>query len=185
MFMQPRSLLAYACIFGSLLVACSDDGTTGDDDGTTETVTYYQDVKPIFDAKCAGCHVAEGIAPFALTTYDEAKAHGPEAQLNVEAGLMPPWPPNPDCNEYFADRSLTDEQKATIAAWVEGGMVEGDAESPGEPLQVETLQLTRADLKLGLAEPFMTSATTDSPDEYRCFVLPLPASVDAPKYVTG
>jgi hypothetical protein len=192
MFMRSRFIIrARACLGAasllacvSLLAACSDD-TTGDDDGTTETATYYQDVKPILDAKCAGCHVADGIAPFALTTYDEAKAHGPEAQLNVEAGLMPPWPPNAECNEYFADRSLTEEQKATIAAWVEGGMIEGDPGSEGEPLQVETLQLSRADLKLGLTEPFTTSATTDYPDEYRCFVLPLPASIDAPKYITG
>src|SRR5690349_16053931 len=95
----------------ALGTACSggDDDAVGDDDGTAD-VTYYQDVKPILDAKCAGCHVSEGIAPFALTTYDEAKAHGPEAQLNVEAGLMPPWPPNADCNEYYADRSLSEEQ---------------------------------------------------------------------------
>ncbi|MDQ3778274.1 MAG: monooxygenase, partial [Actinomycetota bacterium] len=31
--------------------------------------TYFQDVKPILDARCTGCHQAGGIAPFKLTSY--------------------------------------------------------------------------------------------------------------------
>ena len=37
--------------------------------------TYYRDVAPILDAKCASCHRLGGIAPFALTTAADAKAH--------------------------------------------------------------------------------------------------------------
>jgi len=177
--MQPR--LAAAAVCTLLGAACSSDSS----DGVPSMPTYYEDVKPILGAKCTGCHLAGGIAPFALTSYAEAKEHGPEAQLNVEAGLMPPWPPNPECNEYFADRSLTEVQKATISAWVDGGMPEGDPANEGDAVPVETLQLSRTDLTLGLAAPFTTSATADAPDEYRCFVLPLPAEYTTTKYVTG
>jgi len=31
--------------------------------------TYFADVKPILEGRCAGCHRLGGIAPFALTSY--------------------------------------------------------------------------------------------------------------------
>src|SRR5688500_15095639 len=109
-----RLLLATPILF---LAACDDGGGPTGDDGPDDTVTYYRDVKPVVDAKCLGCHSADGIAPFALETYEDLADNGPAVQLNVEAGIMPPWPPNPDCNEYRADRSLSAEHKALITAW--------------------------------------------------------------------
>ena len=32
-------------------------------------LTYWHDIKPILDARCTGCHVEGGHAPFALTSY--------------------------------------------------------------------------------------------------------------------
>jgi hypothetical protein len=148
-------------------------------------VTYHQDVKPIVDARCGGCHGADGIAPFALTTYAEVAAHGPVARLTIEAGLMPPWPPNPDCNEYVADRSLSAAEQATFAAWVEAGMPEGDPARPGPPLEVERVELSRVDLTMAMSAPYTTRASADNPDEYRCFVLPFPESFTDTRYVTG
>lgn len=176
-----RLLLAIPILF---LAACGDDGsTTGDD--VDDAVTYYRDVKPIVDAKCLGCHTEDGIAPFALTSYDEVSDNGSAVALNVEAGLMPPWPPHPDCNEYFADRSLTADQKAVIADWVDGGMLEGDPADEGEPIDVERVEMSRVDLEIGIAEPYQTTATPENQDEYRCFVLPFPDTFTATKYVTG
>lgn len=172
----------------SLLVACGGGDSTADDDdeidaGDTAEVTYYQHVKPILDAKCVNCHSADGIGPFELDDFDEARTYGPEASLAVELGIMPPWPPDADCNEYKADRSLTAEQKATIAAWVEGGMVEGDAASPGAPLDVEDTGLSRVDVRLEMPAAYMPAANADTPDDYRCFVIPWEGETE--QYVTG
>lgn len=167
------------------LAACGNDAGGGGDDVVDDAPTYYQDVKPIVDAKCAGCHNAEGIAPFTLESFEDVADHGPVAQLAIEQGIMPPWPPNPDCNDYLADRSLTDEQKALFAAWVEGGMLEGDPADPAPPLDVEDTGLSRVDLELGMAAPYTTTATAAYPDEYRCFVIPLPESITTTQYVTG
>jgi hypothetical protein len=177
-----RLFLATPILF---LPACGDDGGIVGDDGGNPALTYYRDVKPIVDAKCLGCHSADGIAPFALTTYDEVRENGSAVSLNVEAGIMPPWPPNPDCNEYRADRSLTAAQKATIVDWVAAGMAEGDPADEGPPIEVDNVELSRVDLELGMAQPYTTTADAEYPDEYRCFVLPFPDTYTTTKYVTG
>ena len=53
--------------------------------------TYFADVKPIVDGRCAGCHRMGGIAPFSLTTYAAARAHRSEMAAAVAARIMPPW----------------------------------------------------------------------------------------------
>lgn len=182
---RPPHLLALST---SLLLAAACGGTedgAGDDVGPADSPTYFQDVKPIVDAKCMSCHADAGIAPFALGTYAEVSEHGPEAELNIAAGLMPPWPPNPDCNDYLADRSLTEEQKATFSAWVEAGMLEGDADNEAPPLDVEATGMSRVDMTMAMTADYTPQTTADYPDEYRCFVMPFPDTMTATQFVTG
>lgn len=164
-------------------VACGggDDGGGGADASTA--TTYYQDLKPIIDAKCVGCHDDAGIAPFALDTFDKVNEMRGVVLENVVAKTMPPWPANPDCNQYFGDRSLTDAQIATFQAWEAGGFQAGDPAHPGAPLDVEQLRLTRVDRTLTMTAPYTPQTTTDNPDEYRCFVMPWTEATT--KYVTG
>ena len=177
-----RSLGRSALGFFLVLGACGgDDG--GDDDGTDPGVTYYQDVKPLVDAKCVGCHSADGIAPFPLTTYEELVEMAGVALVNVENKTMPPWPPNPDCNDYFADRSMSDEQIALFKAWVEGGRLMGDAATAAPPLDTEQVRLTRVDKTLAMPVSYTPQTTTDNPDDYRCFVIPWTETTN--KFVTG
>src|SRR5258707_15031843 len=58
--------------------------------------TYNANVAPILDAKCASCHRLGGIAPFALTTPAEAKAHAAGVVQMTKARPMPPWMPRDD-----------------------------------------------------------------------------------------
>lgn len=177
-----RSLGLSALGFLFVLGACGgDDG--GDDDGTDPGVTYFQDVKPLVDAKCVGCHSADGIAPFPLTTYEELVEMAGVALVNVENKTMPPWPPNPDCNDYFGDRSMSDEQIALFKAWVEGGRLMGDAATAAPPLDTEQVRLSRVDKTLAMPVSYTPQTTTDNPDEYRCFVIPWTETTN--KFVTG
>jgi hypothetical protein len=165
------------------LAACDPGSEPGDDadaDAGVAAVTYYEDIKPLLDAKCTGCHLDGGIAPFSLETFAMAEAHGGEAKLNVEAGLMPPWPPNSDCNEYLGDRSLSETQKALFVQWVDEGMAMGDPAAEGAPIEVERQELTRVDLELEM--PVTYTAVRD-PDDYRCFVIPWPE--ETTRFVTG
>lgn len=182
--MKPRHLLALSSSL--LLAACGGtEGGEGDDVEPGDGPTYYQDVKRIVDAKCMGCHSDTGIAPFALGTYAQVRERGPDAELYVTAGLMPPWPPNPDCNEYFADRSLSEEQKELFSAWVEAGMREGDPDNEAPPLDVEVSGMSRVDMTMEMAQEYTPQTTADNPDDYRCFVMPFPNTMTATQFVTG
>lgn len=156
-----------------------DDG--GDDDGAA--VTYYRDVKPLVDAKCTGCHAPEGIAPFSLLTLEDVDRRAELMLDAIEADIMPPWPPNADCNDYHADRSLSAEQKALFRAWVDGGRAAGDAANPGPPLQVERVQLSRVDAELAMTAAYTPQTTAQQTDDYRCFVIPWEET--ATKFITG
>ena len=100
-------------------------------------VTWTDQVGPIVMEKCSGCHVDGGIAPFALDSFSTASPMAAAIAGAVTAKRMPPWPPSScgDCQEFQHDRSLTDVQIATIAAWVdqgapEGGGVDLEADAP-------------------------------------------------------
>ncbi len=86
-------------------------------------VPTFGDVAPIFNAKCTGCHMKGGIAPFSLTSPKEARAHAQLIRIMTEATLMPPWPPGHDSQPFVGQgsRQLTDREKDLLARWVAGG----------------------------------------------------------------
>ncbi len=171
-------LAAVAC--GKPKKSTSDGAINGNGTGVTTTPTYYKDVKPLIDAKCALCHTTGGIAPFTLQNFADVSAHASVIKPAVQNRVMPPWLAGPGCSDYKGDRSLTELEIATLASWVDAGAPAGDATHPGAALGASAPGLSRADLRIA-----MTAAYTPQtrPDEYRCFVLDWPAT--ATKFVTG
>jgi hypothetical protein len=168
------------------MAACGGGGGPADDTGddvVPTAKTYWQDVKPIVDAKCTMCHRADGIAPFALEAYEDVADRAVAVKSAVIDGIMPPWPPNADCNSYYGNRSIDEVQKQTIIDWVDDGAQAGDPANPGPPLDVEQIRLTRVDRTLAMPIEYTTTATTTNPDDYRCFVIPWQET--GTKYVTG
>jgi hypothetical protein len=172
-----------AIALGLLAAACGDGTGPGTLDAAAgATPTYYRDIKPIIDAKCAGCHLDGGIAPFVLTDYERAAAHAGVAALAVAAGTMPPWLAAEGCNDYLADRSLDDEQRALIQRWAALGAPAGDPANVGPPLETEDPSLTRIDHTLEMPVSYTAA---NEPDDYRCFLIEWPATFTATKYITG
>jgi len=93
-----------------------------------KTVTFAKDVAPIFQEKCEACHRPDSIAPMSLRTYDEARPWERSIRSRVESRQMPPWhiDRTVGIQKFKNDRSLTDEQVATIVAWVDQGAPQGD-----------------------------------------------------------
>ena len=129
--------------------------------------TWHRDVRSIVTQSCATCHTAGAIAPFVLQSYADVFARRSLVRTQIESRKMPPWPPAPGCAEYADDRSLPEQDRATLLSWIDGGAPEGDPadarpSSPPPP---------------GAYQPVL------APDEYRCFLLDWPETQR--RYVTG
>jgi hypothetical protein len=135
-----------------------------------EGVTYQRDLRPLVEDNCLACHVEDGIAPFALDSYQSLITYAPLIIAAVESGTMPPWLPDPECRHYRDERILTEEQKSMFRAWQMDGMLEGDPSdyvAPAKGLTAE--ELGDPSLVLSIPEPYMPRA--ELVDDYRCFVL--------------
>lgn len=146
-------------------------------------VTYTRDVAPILNRHCLECHRRGQIGPFALEGYGQARKRAGDLLHVVETRLMPPWKPSPGYGPAFRhDRSMSPEEVATLARWVEAEAPEGDpADLPEPPTFADDWRLGTPDLVLELPEPFAIPA--EGPDIYRCFVIPTDLPDD--RYVAG
>ncbi|MEM6994251.1 MAG: monooxygenase [Myxococcota bacterium] len=168
---------------GATSTATGDDaGPATGDDGVAASVNYYKDIKPILDGRCATCHSVDGIAPFPLLTYADAVEYGPSSVPSVLEKTMPPWPPNDDCATHVANRSLNDEQIDVFMEWIDLGMPEGDPAEEGAPMDPPSPGLTRIDKTLSMPTEY---SVTQSPDDYRCFLIPWPEEYTTTQYVSG
>jgi len=131
---------------------------------------YWHDAKPIFDTKCAMCHVADGIGPMTLLTYQDARDWAGLIRNAVDRKLMPPWPPNDCCGEYQHDRSLSDLQRDTMLRWIDAGLPEGDMATATPSMPLPPPQLSRVDVTLRMPQPY-TPVPTEETSDLRCFVI--------------
>ncbi|QDU38606.1 Thiol-disulfide oxidoreductase ResA [Maioricimonas rarisocia] len=108
------------------------------------SVTYSRDVASVLNRHCVECHREGEIAPFALSSFDDAVGWGETIAEVIREQRMPPWHANPAHGEFANSRLMSDEEKQTIYDWVEAGMPEGDpAVLPSLPQFVEGWQLPR------------------------------------------
>jgi hypothetical protein len=135
-------------------------------------VTYHKDVRPILEANCTGCHLAGGIGPFPLTTYEQVKPLAQLVSMTVEAGNMPPWPPADDCMDIRNTKILTAEEVFTIKEWTEEGTPEGDPASYVAPEVAEGVTLEGSpDFVVDIGTDYVPNPEEGSVDDYHCFVV--------------
>jgi hypothetical protein len=94
-----------------------------------QSVTFTKHVAPILQQKCQECHQPGSIAPMSLITYEDARKYARRIKARVAARLMPPWhiDKTVGIQSFKNDRSLTDEQIATLVKWVDDGTPLGNA----------------------------------------------------------
>ena len=92
------------------------------------------------------CHHAGDIAPFPLTSYDEAVGWAATIREVVEEERMPPWFANPAHGKFANDARLTAEEKQLIYDWVDNGCPQGNVqEMPPAPHFAEGWQIPQPD----------------------------------------
>src|SRR5438045_2169077 len=94
-----------------LLCACADSASEVPAAGATHQsaglasvsggdLTYYRDVKPIIDQKCAQCHTQGGGGHFALTSFDDVQPRVRAIRAAVRGDVMPPWRATGPLDQY-------------------------------------------------------------------------------------
>jgi Copper type II ascorbate-dependent monooxygenase, N-terminal domain/Copper type II ascorbate-dependent monooxygenase, C-terminal domain len=174
-------MLALSPLFLVLMLGVASRGGAAEDVARSKP-TYFQDVKPILEGRCTGCHYRGGIAPFPLTTYGAARLHRAEVASAVRRRLMPPWRADSRYRRYLYDPSLTGAQIATIARWAATGGPKGDPARAAPPLPSVAPHLSRVNARLAMPSAY-TPRRRSGGDDYRCFVLPWTAN--RAQYVTG
>jgi mono/diheme cytochrome c family protein len=102
-------------------------------------VTFTRDVAPILQRSCQSCHRPNSMAPMSFLTYQDVRPWARAIKTKVTAREMPPWyiDRTVGINKFNNDPSLSDNEIATLAAWVDGGAVQGNPADMPPPKQFE------------------------------------------------
>jgi mono/diheme cytochrome c family protein len=117
-------------------------------DPITTKVTWSKEIVRIVERRCAGCHVAGGVAPMPLQTYEQARPWLKAVKEEVVARRMPKWPAARGLGDFANDRSLSPFEIELVAAWVDGGAPRGDARDLPRPSSSVASRARTADLTL-------------------------------------
>jgi mono/diheme cytochrome c family protein len=163
------------------LTACggTNDGETegaagsGGTSAAGDAPTWHADVAPLVSQHCQGCHRADGIGPFALETYAQAKMWSFTFDEVLASGRMPPFlaQTTSECEPRFGykeDLRLSEEQRQLIARWVDAGSPEGDAKTAADLPAPPELELTDAELDIKIPSPVTIEGAGD---KFICFSL--------------
>ncbi len=100
--------------------------------GTPAPVTFTKDIAPILQRSCQNCHRPGSVAPMSLLTYEEARPWARSIKqrtgLRDKPEAMPPWyiERNIGIQQFKDDLSLSEDEIAKIAAWVDSGAPRGN-----------------------------------------------------------
>jgi hypothetical protein len=106
-----------------------------------DEVTFTKHIAPILQRSCENCHRPAGVAPMSLVTYEDVRpwARGIKQRTGIgpKAGVMPPWyvERNIGIQKFHNDPSLSEDEIATIAKWVDTGAVRGNPADMPPPKQ--------------------------------------------------
>jgi hypothetical protein len=149
-------------------------------DAAPANPTFTQHVAPILQAQCVSCHRPDGHAPFALTTYEEARGRAAVIASATRGRRMPPWLPNQGNHRFVGERILSDRELLILERWAEQEAPRGSGDATiALPATAQDWLLGKPDLIIEMAGTYSVPAS--GRDVFRNFVLPI--SGDSLRYV--
>jgi hypothetical protein len=123
-----RMLGILALATGAVSVGLAAHGVAIEQAPSAGQVTFTKDVAPILQRSCQNCHRPDSIAPMSLINYEDARPWARSIKQRVEQRSMPPWhvDRNVGIRKFKDDPSLTDQEIATLSAWVDSGAPRGN-----------------------------------------------------------
>lgn len=151
-------------------LACAPADTAADPAVDPNAPTWAEDVGPLVQARCTGCHQSGGAA-FDLSTPEQASAMAEAMAAAVASGVMPPWGARDteDCvnpRAWVDDRRLSDDEVALLRAWADAGAPLGEGADRVTPTAGESLGAEALAFEAPTAY-----TTTGADDEFVCVVI--------------
>src|SRR5258707_10084320 len=158
--------------------------------GGAGDVTFAKDIAPILQRSCQECHHADGVAPMALISYEDvrpwAKSIKMRTALRSQRGAMPPFfvKKNIGIKKFKHDPSLSDDEIAMVARWVDAGAPRGNPADMPKPREFEGTD------KWTIGEPDLLLRSKDvtvpaiGPDKWGDFGL-VPTGLAEDRYVSA
>ena len=103
----------------------------------TSKYTYNDDVFPILRDRCGRCHVAGGVAPMSLMTYEEAFPWAESIRAELIASHMPPWHADEAFGELKQAHTLSPQELDVILTWASGGNPRGALDQKLPPVALK------------------------------------------------
>lgn len=128
-FLGSAAPLGVLLVAVTMIVAALGTKALGQSGGQ---VTFTKDVAPILQRSCQSCHRPSSVAPMSLISYEEvrpwARSIKQRTSLKNRMGVMPPWfiDKTIGIQDYKGDISLSDQEIATLATWVDAGAPRGN-----------------------------------------------------------
>lgn len=137
----------------------------------TAPVTFNKEVLPILQKRCQDCHRPGEVAPMSLLNFKDARPWAKSIKAAVLTKKMPPWFADPSVGHFANDRSLSQSEIDTIVAWVDGGVLEGNAKDAPPPREfVQGWEMGKPDLVIKMPTAFPVPATGQL--EYQYVIIP-------------
>ncbi len=145
-----------------------------------ENVEFYADVMPLIASNCITCHAEDGVS-FSFENPEDTYTLRTAIASAVAEERMPPWLAESGHQAYVGDYSLSDAEKAIVAAWAAAGFPKGEP-TASRFSNPEVLDFD-ADLSIAVIPDGRYLPNQERKDDYRCFVIDWPYEEDM--YVTG
>jgi hypothetical protein len=94
-----------------------------------------------------------------FVTYAEARPWAKAMKAAVVSRQMPPWFADPGYGHFANDKRLSDAEVATIAAWADGGAVEGNAKDKPAPVTFQQGWSLKPDMVIEMPQDIQLPAT--------------------------
>ncbi|MBX7167315.1 MAG: redoxin domain-containing protein [Pirellulales bacterium] len=136
------------------------------------SVTWSQDIAPLFARRCMSCHQPGAIGPFSFVHYDDVVGWGPMIAEVVGQGRMPPWAASPAHGQFANENRLSPAERDLIERWVAEGTPQGDPQAPAPkaPALASEWEIPPPDQVVYMAEqPFAVPA--QGTIEYQYYVV--------------
>jgi hypothetical protein len=123
------------------------------------SITFSKDVAPIVQQHCQGCHRPGEGTPFSMMSYQDVRPWAAAMKQMVVTRAMPPWFEDGKTEKFENNRSLTQAQIDTIAAWVDAGAPEGNPKDMPPPVSyVQGWTIPKPDIVYQLPHAFSIPA---------------------------